>query len=70
MIVILFVVFIISLADDLVSCLASSGAMILSGILTSLAEDVRRAVTDRGLVIIERREAGEWTALVAQRGDG
>jgi ribosomal protein L11 methyltransferase len=61
---------IISIADDLIGCLASSGAMILSGILTSLAEDVQRAITDRGLVIIERREAGEWTALVAKRGDG
>ena len=57
---------IIGLASDLVGCLAPSGTMILSGILTALGQDVERAVADRGLVIIERREAGEWTALVAE----
>jgi ribosomal protein L11 methyltransferase len=60
---------IIDLLDDLAGCLARPGVMILSGILTALAEDVVREVTGRGLVIIERREAGEWAALVAKRGD-
>lgn len=59
---------IILLADDLVGCLALSGTLVLSGILTVLREDVERAITERGLVIIERREAGEWAALVARRG--
>ena len=60
---------IISLASDLVGCLALSGAMILSGILTTLREDVEQALASHGIVIIERREAGEWIALVAERGN-
>jgi ribosomal protein L11 methylase PrmA len=54
----------------LTRCLASPGVMILSGILTTLAEDVERAIVETGMMIIERREAGEWTALTARRGSG
>jgi ribosomal protein L11 methyltransferase len=59
---------IIGLAGDLVRCLAPSGTMILSGILTALRSDVERAALKAGLVIIERREAGEWSMLAARRG--
>ena len=59
---------IIALLADLAGCLAAQGAMILSGILTVLAADVREALEGAGLQIIERREAGEWTALAARRG--
>lgn len=59
-----------SLISDLTNCLASRGVMILSGILTTLAEDVERAIIEAGMTIIERREAGEWTALTARRGSG
>lgn len=59
---------IISLIADLVGCLAASGTMILSGILSALAADVEQSVLEQGLTVIERREAGEWSALVAQRG--
>lgn len=58
---------IIGLIDHLAGCLSQSGLMILSGILTTLRADVERAITESGLTVIERREAGEWTALVAQR---
>jgi ribosomal protein L11 methyltransferase len=60
---------IIGLIRDLVGCLAPSGAMILSGILTSLREDVERAASEAGLIIIERGEAGEWSMLAARRGE-
>ena len=60
---------IIDLMSDLVACLADSGLMILSGILTSLAGDVERRAVDAGLEIIERSEAGEWAALVARKGE-
>ena len=60
---------IIALVDDLVGCLAPSGMMILSGILTSLRSDVERAAGEAGLIIIERREAGEWSMLAAKRGE-
>ena len=58
---------IIAVMDDLVACLSASGLMILSGILTILREDVEKSATEAGLKIIERREAGEWAMLVAQR---
>jgi ribosomal protein L11 methyltransferase len=60
---------IIGLTGDLARCLAASGTMILSGILTTLRADVERTVVEAGLVIIERREAGEWSMLAARRGE-
>jgi ribosomal protein L11 methylase PrmA len=41
--------------------------MILSGILSELADDVDRALLASGFKVIERREAGEWCALIARR---
>jgi ribosomal protein L11 methyltransferase len=58
---------IIDLMSDLTACLALEGLMILSGILSELAEDVERALVASGFVVTERREQGEWSALVAQR---
>jgi len=60
---------IIALMADLVGCMAASGRLILSGILTTLAADVEGALQAAGLRTIERRQAGEWTALVAARGE-
>lgn len=58
---------IVDLMNDLAACLAPRGLMILSGILNELAGDVESALIAFGLAVIERREAGEWSALVAQR---
>jgi ribosomal protein L11 methyltransferase len=58
---------IIDLLDDLAACIATEGLMILSGILGELAGDVERSLVASGLEVIERREAGEWSALVARR---
>ena len=58
---------IISLVDDLAECLAASGMLILSGILTTLEADVEHAATTAGLTIIERSRLGEWSALTARR---
>ena len=55
---------IVALIGDLVRCLASKGLLILSGILGELAEDVERALAASGFKVTERREAGEWCALV------
>ena len=60
---------IISLMDDLSGCMAPSGSLILSGILTELRPGVEQRTMEAGLAIIERREAEEWSALVARRGD-
>jgi ribosomal protein L11 methyltransferase len=58
---------IISLMSDLVACMSDSGIMILSGILVPLASDVEQSAIGAGLVIIEKREAGEWAAIVARK---
>lgn len=58
---------IIALMADLAGCMAASGTMILSGILTTLAADVERALHEAGMGVLERRQAGEWSALVAAR---
>ena len=59
---------IIDLTGDLANCLASNGLLILSGILTEFEGDVERALTADAFSVIDRREAGEWCALVARRG--
>lgn len=58
---------IINLLEDLAGCLAASGMLILSGILTTLEADVESAATRSGLVIVERHHLGEWSALIARR---
>lgn len=58
---------IIDLMEDLVRCLGSTGVMILSGILTELAADVERALGDSAFKLTERREAGEWCALIVRK---
>ena len=58
---------IIDLLDDLAACVVTEGLMILSGILSELAGDVERSLVASGLEVIERREAGEWSALVARK---
>ena len=57
---------IIDLMSDLAACLAPKGLMILSGILSELAEDVECALVATGFEVTERREAGEWSALIAR----
>jgi ribosomal protein L11 methyltransferase len=59
---------IISLIDDLAGCVSASGMVILSGILAALEADVESAATRAGLIVVERRHLGEWSALVARRG--
>ena len=59
---------IVDLTRDLADCLASNGSLILSGILTEFEVDVERALTADAFSVIDRREAGEWCALVARRG--
>lgn len=49
-----------------VSCISASASIILSGILTELAEDVALAGKKSGLMPVERVESAEWTALLMQ----
>jgi len=62
---------IVDLMGDLAACVRPGGWMILSGILNELSGDVERAATEADLKVIDRQNAGEWSALVARRmGDG
>jgi ribosomal protein L11 methyltransferase len=58
---------IVDLIPELVACLATNGLMILSGILSELAEEVQRSLRASGLEVTERRDASEWSALIARR---
>ena len=56
---------IVDLIHDLAHCVATEGLMILSGILSVLAEDVESSLVASGFTVTEHVKAGEWTALVA-----
>ena len=58
---------IVDLMVELAACMKPDGWMILSGILNELSGDVERSVREAGLRIIERQNAGEWSALVARQ---
>ena len=60
---------IVDLIEDLAGSLKSGGLMILSGILNVLRADVEKCLEDRRFKIVERREAGEWSAVVARSAD-
>ncbi len=54
----------IELAPDLVGAAAPGGRVILSGLLTTQAEEVAGAYLRLGAQELARREIGEWTTLV------
>lgn len=58
---------ILTLLDDLCERLAPAGVLILSGILVSQSGEAEEALRKARLAQIERRDAGEWSALVATR---
>jgi len=54
-------------ADDLARLTLPGGALILSGILTAEAPDVRHAYQARGLRPAAARERDAWTGLLLRR---
>lgn len=60
---------IIALAPDIPGYLADSGVLICSGVIDGREEEVRRALTDAGLTILEHRHMDNWNAFVAERRD-
>jgi len=58
---------IVDLMADLSAWLAKKGTLILSGVLIEFARDVERALSASDLMVTERRDAGEWCALVAMK---
>jgi ribosomal protein L11 methyltransferase len=58
---------IVDLMTDFPGYLASTGRLILSGILSEFAPDVVRALCSCDFTVTERRDAGEWCAFIAAR---
>ena len=57
----------IDLAPEMARSLAPAGYVILSGILTTQAEEVVKAYESTGFSLKSRDEIGEWTTLVMRR---
>jgi ribosomal protein L11 methyltransferase len=58
---------IVELAPALAANLAAEGLLIASGIITDRAEHVVAALRENGLRLVERRDDGEWVALIARK---
>ncbi len=57
----------LTLRDSLLARVAPGGRLILSGITNEQIDDFLPQWEDRGLTLAERRDRGEWVALVFQR---
>ncbi|MDA8217966.1 MAG: 50S ribosomal protein L11 methyltransferase [Dehalococcoidales bacterium] len=55
------------LAGPLAEALAPGGLLVASGIIAEREAEVVTAFADTGLPIVERRQRGDWVALVARR---
>jgi len=51
-------------ALGLADLVAAGGALILSGILAEQAESVRTSAEEHGLMFVEKRQMGDWVALL------
>ncbi len=58
----------IALAPDMATHLRDGGYAILSGILNEQAEEVAGVYARSGINPVQRREIGEWTTLLLQKG--
>jgi ribosomal protein L11 methyltransferase len=57
----------VALAQDYVDSIAPGGTLIVSGIIVEKEPDVVQAFAGAGLVPLERRQEGDWVALVYRR---
>lgn len=57
----------IALADDVTSCLAPGGMVILSGVLNEQADEVIDVYTRAGNSLVHREEIGDWTTTTMSR---
>lgn len=55
-------------AGELVRHLAADGRLVLAGLLTTQAPDVIAAHTEHGAKVSDRRDLGEWTTLILEKG--
>ena len=56
-------------AGDLIRHMASGGRLVLAGLLVSQADDVAAAHKVYGADVADRRDLGEWTTLVLEKGN-
>ncbi len=54
----------VSMAADLVQCVAPGGYVLLSGMLNDQAAEVAAAYTTRGITLTKRYDRAEWTSLL------
>lgn len=54
-------------AESIAACLADSGRFIVSGIIQTQEEDVRRALLAAGLNVVECRSSKDWVALIGKK---
>ncbi len=59
-----------ALAEDLVTALKPGGILVSSGIIADREDEVALAYAAAGLERIERRQEGDWVALVHRKGYG
>jgi len=55
------------LAPHLAAALATDGTLVASGIIAERETEVQTALAAAGLVVAERRQRGDWLALLARR---
>jgi ribosomal protein L11 methyltransferase len=56
-----------TIAADLAAAVATSGRLVLSGLLTSDADPVRACYEAQGWHLLSRADEGEWASLVLER---
>jgi ribosomal protein L11 methyltransferase len=61
---------IIDLAPVLAANLSSGGILVVSGIIAERTDAVLASLHQNGLALVERRNDGEWVALIAYKTDG
>ena len=55
------------LDEGLGQIVAPQGSLVLSGILAEQSPDVEAALKKHGFALLEKRQSGDWMALLAQR---
>lgn len=58
---------IVELGPALAASLSPGGTLIASGIIAERTEDVLASLHRNGLSLVERRDDGEWVALIARK---
>ena len=61
---------ILTLVPQLESHLTANGRFLCSGVLVTRANDVQEALVQAGFDVLEKREDGEWCAILAERKEG